>query len=98
MPTNQHASLCATVVAAKNQVSSELAGEAVILHIDRGIYFGLDEIGARVWEMIQKPKKISAVLDTLLEEYQVSSDRCEDDLLTLISSLANEGLVMVTRA
>jgi Coenzyme PQQ synthesis protein D (PqqD) len=94
----QKLSACATVVAAKNQVSSELAGEAVILNIDRGVYFGLDEIGARVWSLIQQPKTVSAVRDALVQEYEVSPQLCEQDLLSLIANLANEGLVSVSHA
>jgi hypothetical protein len=91
-------SIFATVVAAKNQVSSELAGEAVILNIDRGIYFGLNEVGARVWNLVQQPQKVSNLRDALLDEFQVNSERCEQDLLALIANLAHEGLVSVTNA
>ncbi len=90
--------ISATIVAAKNQVSSELAGEAVILNIDRGVYFGLDEIGARIWSLIQQPKSVSAVRDIIVEEYNVSADQCEQDLVELISKLADEGLVTVSHA
>jgi|SRR5271170_1658749 len=96
MPSAAELSVCATIVAAKNQVSSELAGEAVILNVDRGVYFGLDEIGARIWSLIQEPKTVSEVRDILVEEYDVSSEQCEEDLLALIAKLSDEGLVSVS--
>ena len=79
-----------------NQVSSELAGQSVILNIDRGIYFGLDEIGARVWNLIQQPQKMSVVRDALVRKYEVTPQCCEQDLLSLVANLADEGLVTVT--
>ena len=59
------------VATAKDQVWCELAGEAVILNLKSGVYYGLSPVGARVWSLIQEPKIVSAVLDMLLEEYEV---------------------------
>jgi hypothetical protein len=84
-----------TVVAVKDQVSCDLAGEAVILNLKSGIYYGLNPVGARVWGMIQEPKIVSAVLDTLLEEYDVEPDRCEVDLFLLLNDLAGRDLLEI---
>ena len=53
------------VVAAKDQMSSELAGEAVILDMESGTYFGLNEVGARVWSLIQEPRAVRDIQDAL---------------------------------
>jgi hypothetical protein len=45
-----------TVVAAKDQVSCDLAGEAVILNLKSGIYYGLNPVAARVWSLIQRAR------------------------------------------
>ncbi len=90
--------LGACVVVSKNQVSSELAGEAVILNMDRGMYYGLDEVGARIWKLIQQPQTLSQVRDVLIGEFQVTQDQCERDLLALIEQLSQAGLVLVTDA
>ena len=84
-----------TVVTVKDQVWCELAGEAVILDLKSGVYYGLNAIGARVWSLLQEPKTVGAVLDTLLEEYEVKPDRCADDLLTLLQELAERQLVEI---
>jgi hypothetical protein len=91
-------SLSASVVAAKNQVSSELDGEAVILNLDRGMYYGLDEVGARIWRLIQQPCPLHSVRDVLVGEYKVSQEHCERDLLLLVRQLADAGLVTVSDA
>jgi hypothetical protein len=67
----------AIVVAVENQVSSDLGGEVAILDLKLGVYYGLDEVGARVWELIQEPRVVDEVRDVLLEEYDVVPERCE---------------------
>jgi hypothetical protein len=78
-----------------DQVSSELGEEAVILNVKTGIYFGLNEVGARIWKLIQEPVAISRVVQTLLNEYDVEQDQCEQEVLSLIQDLMNAALVEV---
>jgi hypothetical protein len=84
-----------TVVAVKDQVSADLAGEAVILNLKSGVYYGLNPVGARIWQLIQEPKAVTTIRDSLLEEYEVKTDSCERDLLALLRELAAVGLVEV---
>lgn len=83
------------VVAAKDQVYSKLAGEAVILNLKAGIYYGLDEVGTRIWELIQGPRTITEVRDAVLEEYDVDPGRCESDLVAILQNLKSEGIIEV---
>ncbi len=83
------------VVAAEGQVSSDLGGEVVILDLEAGVYYGLDEVGARIWSLIQEPRSVDEVRDILLEEYEVEPERCQHDLIALLQRLAEEGLVKV---
>lgn len=84
-----------TVVAVKGQVSSDLGGEVAILNLDAGMYYGLNDVGARVWEMIQEPKPVSEIHATILEEYDVEPAEGKRDVLALLRELANEGLIEV---
>jgi len=84
-----------TVVAPKDQVSSDLGGEVAILDLKAGVYYGLDAVGARIWSLIQVPRTVNEIRDILLEEYDVEPERCERDLLVLLRRLADEGLVEV---
>jgi hypothetical protein len=83
------------VKVAGEQVSCDLAGEAVILHLKSGEYFGLNEVGARIWNLIQEPKTVGAVLDAVLEEYDVALNQLEPDLLALLEEMANKELIEV---
>ena len=88
-------SLNSTVVASKDQTSADLGGESVLLHLQSGVYYGLDTIGARIWDWVKQPQRVSEVRDRMLEQYDVEPDRCEKDLLDLLSRLSKEGLIDV---
>jgi hypothetical protein len=85
-------------VAARDQVTADLADEVVMLDLESGMYYGLDAVGARIWNLIQEPKVVNAVRDILLQEYQVDPDRCERELLAFLREMAVHGLVEVQNA
>lgn len=60
-----------------------------------GVYYGLDAVGARIWNLIQEPRTMNEVHETLLKEYDVEPDRCERDLLALLQELAAAGLIEI---
>ncbi|HKD62988.1 MAG TPA: PqqD family peptide modification chaperone [Candidatus Acidoferrales bacterium] len=80
---------------AKEQVSCPLGEEAAILNLKNTVYYGLDSVGARVWTLLQQPRSIGELRDTLLSEYEVETGQCEQDLLALLESMRNEGLIEV---
>ena len=94
--TNLVVSATTTVVASKDQVSCELAGEAAILNLKNSSYYGLDPVGARIWSLVQQRSTIGAVRDAIVAEFDVDAARCEQDVIELIEDLAGEGLVEVT--
>jgi coenzyme PQQ synthesis protein D (PqqD) len=72
-----------------------LDGEAVILNLKKGIYFGLNEVGTRVWQLIQEEKPLREIFETLKGEYEVAPEQLECDLLGIVGRLAAKGLVRV---
>ena len=83
------------VVAAEGQAACDLAGEAVILNLASGIYFGLEGVGARVWELVQDPLPVGDIHHTLTGEYEVDADTCLRDLFALLEELRGAGLIEV---
>jgi coenzyme PQQ synthesis protein D (PqqD) len=83
------------VVAAKDQVSCDLAGEAAILNIKSGIYYGLDPVGARIWNLMQQPRAVAEIQNAITNEYDVEPERCARDLVSLLEKLLAEGLIEV---
>lgn len=91
-------SLESIVVASKDQMASDIAGETVILGLAEGIYYGLDTVGARVWQIIQSPTTVADVRRMIVSEYEVKPERCEADLLDLLQKMIDAGLVEVRSA
>lgn len=81
------------VVASPEQVSSKLGDEVVILNLRNGVYYGLDPIGTRIWELIQEPRSVRQVCEVLLEEYEVTFEQCAEDVLALMRDLQAQGLI-----
>lgn len=73
----------------------DLAGEAVLLEVESGRYFGLNEIGTRIWHLLQPGRPLGAVYHSLLDEYEVPPDRLHEDLLGFVERLASRGLLVV---
>lgn len=83
------------IVAAKEQSSSDLEGETIILNLKSGVYYGLKAVGAGIWNLLQEPRTVSEIRDAILVKYQVEPEQCEGDLLNLLRELESEGLVEV---
>jgi hypothetical protein len=76
----------------------ELDGEAVILNVATGKYFGLNEMGARMWALLAEHGKVKPAYQALLTEFAVSADKLQHDLLKLVDDLATQGLVSIDPA
>jgi hypothetical protein len=76
-----------------DQVSCDLAGEVAILSLRNSVYYGLDPVGASVWNLIQQPKTFAEIRDALLDMYEVDSAQLESDLQVLLGELSEQGLI-----
>jgi Coenzyme PQQ synthesis protein D (PqqD) len=81
------------IVAAKSQISADLSEEAVILNLESGIYYGLNEVGAFIWKLINEPMEVGEIQEAILKKYDVSPELCEPDLLVLLEDLAAHDLI-----
>ena len=72
---------------------SHLEGESVLLNLRSECYFGLDNIGTRFWEKLEKSPSIQSVYETLLADYDVDPETFRVDLTELLNSLVQQGLV-----
>lgn len=73
----------------------DLDGEAVMLNLESGKYYGLDQVGTRMWNLIVEHDALAPVLQALLEEYDVTEERLQGDLLKLVNDLTAHGLVTI---
>lgn len=87
------------VVVTERQVSSNLLDDEIVtLDVQEGAYYLLNPVSARIWSMIQTPKVVDEIIDTLLEEYEVTPERCSSEVLDLLRDLAARKLIEVRDA
>ena len=86
-------SLNQTATRSDDVLFQEVGGEAVLLDLASEQYFGLDPVGTRIWQLLEKAPALQAVADTLHTEFEVEPSRMESDLLAIIDKLAAAGLV-----
>lgn len=88
-------------LADKVSISSEVAfqeigGEIVLLDLTSESYFGLDEVGTRIWRLLQEHSSLLAVYEIMREEYEVDAVRLKKDLLAHVSDLVDAGLIRLS--
>jgi hypothetical protein len=88
-------SVGSVVVAAKSGLSRALEKEVAILNLKNGTYYGLDRVGAYVWNLLQQPTSVARIRSAMLEKYEIDEARCERELLDLLGQLQSEGLIEV---
>lgn len=74
-------------------IANSVADETVILHLGNGTYFGLDPIGARLWDTLSAGELPASICGSLLETYDVEPEQLADDLRALLTELASNNLV-----
>ncbi len=92
---SKEVSLASTIRINDDVLFNDLQGEIVILSPKTGVYFGLDPVGTRAWQLIQYHGRLGAVRDAMLKEYEVSAERLWEDLQDLITRMVDNGLVEV---
>jgi len=76
-----------------NQVYSRLGDEVAILELDQGVYYGLNDTGSFLWNLMQKPVRVNEMRAALVEEFDVDADTAEKDLLRVLGDLRDAGLI-----
>lgn len=85
----------ATVARSDALVSAPLGEELAMMDVDSGSYYLLDDIGTFIWEALAAPILVSDVLAQVRAEYDVTPERCEADVLGLLESLHDKGLLRI---
>ena len=80
-------------VAGGRQLSTTLAGEVVILDIEKGVYYGLDAVGADVWARLQSPSRLGELVDHVVDCYDVDRPTAQADIHSLLQEMFALGLI-----
>jgi coenzyme PQQ synthesis protein D (PqqD) len=75
-------------------LAKSTGGSLVLLDIDSGKYFSTNDVGARVWELTDGARSVSAIVGVVAAEYEVELDVIEADVMELVDELAQESLLL----
>lgn len=74
---------------------TDLDGEKVMMNLDKGQYFMMNEVGSRIWEIASEPKTVEEIVRVLLNEYEVEREQCENTVVEFLGELAKSDLIKV---
>jgi coenzyme PQQ synthesis protein D (PqqD) len=77
---------------APNTASRLIAGEAVILSLDTKILRGLNEVGSRVWDLIDGRRTLDDIVDVIVAEFEVPRTQAAADVDVFVRELVDKGL------
>lgn len=69
-------------------ISAKVGDEIVMMSAEQGKYIGLNDVGARIWELLDEPQTHAALEARLLEEFEVTPEACRTELDTFLAKLA----------
>ena len=75
--------------------STDLNGEKVMMNLEKGKYFALNSVGSRIWNIMKEEVCVNNIIKTLLEEYDVDKETCENNVLNYLGLLENEELIKI---
>jgi hypothetical protein len=78
-----------------NVLFQQINNECVLLDMDSEQYFGLDDVGARMWQILSEDGDPEKALTQLLSEYDTDENTLRQDLVNLIAELGNEKLISI---
>lgn len=79
-------------------LSARVGDEIMMMSPEHGKYIGMNEVGARIWELIETPADIATVCATLVREFEVSPEDCEAEVGSFLAEMEKHGAVAVDRA
>lgn len=76
-------------------VFAHMGEEVVMMSEDQNDYLGLNGVASEIWGMLEEPLSIAALCEKLRQEYDVSQEQCEQDVLVFLSEMQQRNLIQV---
>jgi len=84
------------LIRSRHLLEADVSGEIVALDVEKGQCYGMNTVASRVWSLLSKPVSIDEICSELLEEFDVDSSTCREQITALIIDLQAEGLVQAS--
>lgn len=81
--------------AGSEHLSCDLNGEAVVLNMKNGKYYGLNSVGSSIWSVIQVPSTFDDIKDAVLEEFEIDEATCGKEVKLFLEQMKKEDLLEI---
>lgn len=80
----------------QDAMDTRVGQETVILHMEKAIYFGLDEVGTLIWEQLKSGRDLAEIIDAIVSQYGEDRGMVESDLRTFLEEMRENGLIRLS--
>lgn len=87
--------LTTRVTQGDDHVATEIDNAVVMMSVEQGKYYSLDSVGSRIWNLLEQPRRVTAVCAMIQDEFAVERETCERDVLDFVGRLVAAGLLKV---
>jgi hypothetical protein len=77
-------------------LAAEADQDLVMISIANGSYYAVSDVAREIWELIERPKRISDLIDDLAATHNIDQTTCEEQTLSFLEDLRVEGLLKVS--
>lgn len=73
--------------------ATEMDDSLLMMSISRGVYFGLNGVGPRIWQLLEQPTTSADIVQQLQQEYAIDQERCQAEVDGFLQGLRERGLL-----
>jgi len=75
-------------------IHGELDNNQIMVNMEMGKYFGLNPVAKRIWDIVDRPKRLDEIIDTLMDEYDVQRDICTTEVNSFLKKAIESGVIV----
>ena len=87
--------LNAKIVQNKEIDATDIDGDKVMMNLEKGMYFSLNSVGSRIWDIIENPTTADEIIKILLNEYDIAEEKCREAVVSFLKGLEVNGLITI---
>ncbi|MDU8913530.1 lasso peptide biosynthesis PqqD family chaperone [Aestuariicoccus sp. MJ-SS9] len=81
------------IVKKSGQMEANIGSETLMMSVDLGRYYSVSEVGQAIWQEIDRPIRVSSIVDVLMRSYDVERTACEEETLRFLNDLMDQHLI-----
>ena len=78
-------------------IGADMDGEMVMMSIDKGAYYGINNMGSWIWNLLENEMTVLAIIDSVCDAYEVEAKRAHKDIMEFLNNLLEHGLVIIIK-